>query len=147
MVRMNIENIRFSSELFIIAEAGVNHNGSFKIACALADAAKQAGADAVKFQTFQAADLATASAPKAEYQQRTTGAEDNQLEMLKHLELSRAEFIALARYCLDIGIVFLSTPFDPESLNFLVNDVNVPLLKFSSGDITNAPFLLQGARS
>jgi len=136
-----------SSGLFVIAEAGVNHNGSFETACALVDAAKAAGANAVKFQTFRAEALATASSPKAEYQQRTTNAEASQFDMLRQLELSFANFIALDRYCRDVGIMFLSTPFDSVSLDFLVNEVNVPLLKFSSGDITNAPFLLQGARS
>ena len=136
-----------SSGLFVIAEAGVNHNGSFEMACALVDAAKAAGADAVKFQTFRAEALATASSPKAEYQQHSTGTENGQLDMLRRLELSYTDFIALDRYCRDIGIMFLSTPFDTVSLDFLVNEVNVPLLKFSSGDITNAPFLLQGAHS
>lgn len=144
---MGMKRFGGASGLFIIAEAGVNHNGSFETACALADAAKMAGADAVKFQTFRAEALATASSPKAEYQQRTTGVGDSQLDMLRQLELSYTDFIALDRYCRDIGIMFLSTPFDPMSLDFLVNEVNVPLLKFSSGDITNAPFLLQGARS
>lgn len=142
-----MEKLDLSSGLFVIAEAGVNHNGSFETACALADAARAAGADAVKFQTFRAETLATAASPKAEYQQRTTGAADSQFEMLRRLELSHADFIALDRYCRDIGIMFLSTPFDPASLDFLVDELKVPLLKFSSGDITNAPFLLQGARS
>lgn len=146
-MKIGMGKIGFSSGLFVIAEAGVNHNGSFETACALADAAKATGADAVKFQTFRAEALATASSPKAEYQQRTTGAGDSQFDMLRRLELSHTDFIALNRYCRDIGIMFLSTPFDPASLDFLVNEVNVPLLKFSSGDITNAPFLLQGARS
>lgn len=144
---MDMGKIGFLPGLFVIAEAGVNHNGSFEMACALVDAAKAAGADAVKFQTFRAEALATAISPKAGYQQRTTGAGDSQFDMLRRLELSHTDFIALDRYCHDIGIMFLSTPFDPVSLDFLVKEVNVPILKFSSGDITNAPLLLRGART
>jgi N,N'-diacetyllegionaminate synthase len=98
--------------VFVIAEAGVNHNGDLKMARALIDVAIEAGADAVKFQTFQADRLVTPDAPKAEYQLRSTGDEESQLEMLRRLELSRDAHRELQSYCHERGINFLSTPFD-----------------------------------
>lgn len=124
---------------FIIAEAGVNHNGDVDIARQLIDAAYDAGADAVKFQTFKADNLVTKNAPKANYQKETTGG-GNQYEMLKKLELSLEEHTLLKNYCEFKGIMFLSTPFDFESVN-LLEQIDVPLYKISSGDLTNIPLI------
>ncbi len=131
--------------IFIIAEAGVNHNGSPETARRLADAAKAAGADCVKFQTFKAENLVSRGAQKAEYQKNTTGG-GSQAEMLKKLELSYSDFTALKEYCDRIGICFLSTPFDPESINFL-NTIDMPFWKIPSGEITNYPYLRAIART
>ncbi|TAL04683.1 MAG: N-acetylneuraminate synthase [Rhodospirillaceae bacterium] len=136
-----------SRHTFIIAEAGVNHNGSREQALALVDAAARAGADAVKFQTFRSELLTTARAPKAAYQARNTGEGGNQLAMLKALELSVADHEALVVACRARGIEFMSTPFEPESARFLVETLNVARLKVASGEITNGPLLLQLARS
>ena len=107
-------------KVIIIAEAGVNHNGSLEMALRLVEAAAKAGADYVKFQTFKAENLVTAQAAKAEYQQKNTGGDDNsQLAMLKALELSKEDFKTIERNCRDLGIGFLSTPFDFESIDFL----------------------------
>jgi len=125
--------------VYIIAEAGVNHNGSFKLACALADAAKAAGADCVKFQTFKAKNLVSHLAQKADYQKHTTGG-GSQEEMLHKLELSYDEFLELKTYCDHIGICFLSTPFDLESIAFL-DSIDMPFWKIPSGEITNYPYL------
>ena len=125
--------------IFIIAEAGVNHNGSPETARRLADAAKSAGADCVKFQTFKAENLVSRGAQKAEYQKNTTGG-GSQEEMLKKLELSCSDFRALKEYCDSIGICFLSTPFDLESIDFL-NTIDMPFWKIPSGEITNYPYL------
>lgn len=126
--------------VFIIAEAGVNHNGSLDLAFQLIDAAKASGADAVKFQTFRAARLATASAHKAPYQQRTTAISESQFDMLQRLELNGAAHQHLVDYCRQLGIQFLSSPFDTESADLLAS-MNVPLYKIPSGEITNLPFL------
>lgn len=128
----------------IIAEAGVNHNGSLEMAEALVDAAADAGADIVKFQTFKAARLASRQAPKAAYQVATTGLE-GQLEMLRRLELDEAAHRVLQSRCRARGIQFLSTPFDEESVAFLAHDLGLPRLKVSSGEIVNAPLLLRVA--
>ena len=125
--------------IYIIAEAGVNHNGSAETARRLADAAKAAGADCVKFQTFKAEKLVAHGAQKAEYQKNTTGG-GSQEEMLKKLELSYDDFAALKEYCDRIGICFLSTPFDPESIDFL-NTLEMPFWKIPSGEVTNYPYL------
>jgi N,N'-diacetyllegionaminate synthase len=130
---------------FIIAEAGVNHNGSFALAIELAEAAARAGADAVKFQTFIAESVVAAGAPKAEYQKETTSPGESQLEMVKRLELSFAEFAGIKAHCDGIGIVFLSTPFDFESVDLLTS-LDVPAFKVSSGDLTNHPLLEYVAR-
>ena len=132
---------------YIIAEAGVNHNGSLDIAMALVKAASNAGADAVKFQTFKAENLVSVSAPKAEYQKKTTGGTGSQFEMLKKLELSEEFHRALFDQCRVLGIDFLSTPFDFKSVDFLYKEVNLKLLKLSSGEITNAPLLLKVAKT
>jgi N,N'-diacetyllegionaminate synthase len=125
---------------FIIAEAGVNHNGKLSLAKEMVDVAKEAGADAVKFQTFISEDLVTQNIPMEEYQKRNTGKTETQLEMLKKLELSRVDFIKLKKYCEKKGITFLSTPFDENSVDFL-EKLGVPAFKVSSGDITDLPFL------
>lgn len=132
--------------IYIIAEAGVNHNGSLALACRLADAAKAAGADCVKYQTFRSEKLVSQYAPKAEYQKESTGAGESQLDMVRKLELSYEEFIALKRYCDSIGIAFLSTPFDPESIAFL-NELDIPFWKIPSGEVTNLPYLLAIAKT
>lgn len=124
---------------YIIAEAGVNHNGSEALALKLIDAAVAAGADAVKFQTFKAESLVNRSARKAGYQRKQTG-EGGQFEMLRALELSYDTHRNLADYCVEQGIEFLSTPFDEESANFLV-DLGCKRLKIPSGELTNTPFL------
>lgn len=125
--------------IYIIAEAGVNHNGSFETACRLVDAAKAAGADCIKFQTFRAEKLVSRGAKKAVYQQQTTG-EGSQAEMLKKLELPFEQFTALKAYCDRAGICFLSTPFDGDSIAFL-NTIAMPFWKIPSGEITNYPYL------
>jgi N,N'-diacetyllegionaminate synthase len=126
--------------IFIIAEAGVNHNGDIHRAMALIDAAKLAGADAVKFQTFRANKIAARQAPKADYQMRTTGADETQYEMLSRLELDEDAHRRLFAYCGQVGIVFLSTAFDLGSLD-LLERIGVPMHKVASGEITNRPLL------
>lgn len=131
--------------VYIIAEAGVNHNGSFETACKLVDAAKTAGADCIKFQTFQAKNLVSYNAEKAEYQKDTTR-EGSQVDMLKNLELTYDEFIKLKAYCDKAGICFLSTPFDLDSIDFL-NGIDMPFWKIPSGEVTDYPYLLALART
>ncbi|MCI5210254.1 MAG: N-acetylneuraminate synthase [Candidatus Electrothrix sp. ATG2] len=131
----------------MIAEAGVNHNGSPELALQLIDAAVEAGADAVKFQTFIAGELVTASAEKAQYQKETTVEYESQLVMLRKLELSRETHFRLAERCREVDIDFMSTAFDFGSLDFLVKDLGLTVLKMPSGEITNAPFLLAHART
>lgn len=131
--------------VFIIAEAGVNHNGSFELAYKLVDAAKNAGVDCIKFQTFKSKNLVSHTAKKAEYQKATTG-DSSQQDMLKKLELSYDEFLALKDYCDQVGICFLSTPFDVDSIEFL-NTINMPFWKIPSGEITNLPYLLALAKT
>jgi N-acetylneuraminate synthase len=130
----------------IIAEAGVNHSGSVETALALVDAAADAGADIVKFQTFNANSLAGRAARKADYQQRTTDAAESQQAMLKRLELPHAAHPPLIARAKARGIEFLSTPFDRTSLDFLLS-LDLPRLKIGSGDLTNAPLLHAIARA
>lgn len=132
------------SSCFIIAEAGVNHNGDINIAKKLVDVACAAGVDAIKFQTFKAENLVTKNAPKAKYQEQSTGS-GNQYDMLKKLELSYDDHIILQKYCKEKGLTFISTPFDFESVD-LLEKLNVPLYKISSGDLTNIPLLKYIAR-
>ena len=132
---------------FVIAEAGVNHNGSLEIALRLVDAAADAGADAVKFQTFQAARLVSRKAPKAAYQARTTDPSESQLDMIRKLELDESGHATLLARAKARGIEFLSTPFDLPSLQLLTGRFGLETIKISSGDITNAPFLLAIART
>lgn len=127
---------------FIIAEAGVNHNGSLELAKQLIDAAASAKADAVKFQTFKASKLVSVGAPKAEYQKETTDAKESQLEMIAKLQLSEADHYELLDYAKKKGILFLSSAFDEESLEFL-EKLGMPLYKIPSGEITNLPLLKQ----
>ena len=129
----------------IIAEAGVNHNGDLQLALELVDAAAEAGVDIVKFQTFKAANIVTKKASKANYQQQTTDAAESQYDMLKRLELSYDAHFELVERCNNRGISFLSTAFDAESLGFLVKELRLPMLKIPSGEITNAPLLLEHA--
>lgn len=129
---------------FIIAEAGVNHNGDPGIAMKMVDAAVQAGADAVKFQTGKAGNVISGFAPKARYQIETTGKSESQLDMVRKLELPFDVFVDLHSYCKDKGIIFLSTPFDNESVDFL-GDLGVSAFKLPSGEITNFPLLERAA--
>jgi N-acetylneuraminate synthase len=129
-----------NSRTFVIAEAGVNHNGDPALARALVDVAVAARADAIKFQTFNVDRLLTRGAAKAEYQRRATGSGQSQYEMLARLELSPADHEMLYAYCGEAGIEFMSTPFDPESARFLKR-LGVRRLKISSGDVTNLPML------
>lgn len=125
---------------YIIAEAGVNHNGSLRLAKKLVDKAVWAGADCIKFQTFNSDKLVVKNAPKANYQKKTTSNTENQLDMLKKLELTSKQFINLKDYCQKKGIAFLSTPFDLESINFLAS-IGIKTWKIPSGEITNYPYL------
>lgn len=125
----------------IIAEAGVNHNGSLQMAKALVDAAAEAGVDYVKFQTFRTEDLVTTTAKKAQYQQKNTGEEDeSQFRMLKKLELSVSDHEALIDYCKERGVKFLSTAFDLQSID-LLRSLGIDIWKIPSGEITNYPYL------
>ena len=132
---------------FVIAEAGVNHNGSTELAAQLVEAAAAAGADAVKFQTFRADDLVTRSAAKAAYQERTTGKAQSQYEMLKALELPVKAYSELVRLAHSKGLEFMSTAFDLESLKFLINEVGIKRIKIPSGDALTAPIVVEAARS
>lgn len=125
---------------FIIAEAGVNHNGSVQMALDLVDAAADSGADAVKFQTFRAEDLVTEDAPKAEYQKRATGEQQSQFQMLKGLELDWPAFESIAHRCRERGILFMSTPFDESSADMLER-LGMGVFKIPSGELTNHPLV------
>lgn len=129
--------------VYIIAEAGVNHNGQIELAKKLIDAAKASGADAVKFQTFRADELVTQTAKKADYQLKNTASTESQYDMIKKLELQIEEYFLLKAYADKIGIEFLSTPFDESSLKVLVYDLGLKTIKVSSGDLSNAPFLYE----
>jgi N,N'-diacetyllegionaminate synthase len=128
------------TKTYIIAEAGVNHNGSLELAKKLVDIAVDAGADAVKFQTFKADKLVSRTAQKAEYQKQTTAADESQYEMIKKLELDENAHRELIRYCNEKQIMFLSTPFDHDSIDML-NNFGMPIFKIPSGEITNLPYL------
>lgn len=127
-------------KVFIIAEAGVNHNGNFEIAKKLIDIAADAGCDAVKFQTFKAENLLLKTAEKAPYQMQTTDISESQFEMIKKLELSDENHRALIKYCENKGILFLSTPFDIPSVK-LLNSLGMQIFKIPSGEITDFPYL------
>ena len=143
----DIENNDTSRHVFIIAEAGVNHNASVDRALRMVEVAAQAGADAIKFQTFNASELVSRSAPKADYQQKTTDSHESHLDMLRRLQLDGPAHHLLMQRCQEAGIAFLSAPFDLVSLQFLVHELNLPTLKIPSGEITNAPLLLRAAAS
>ena len=129
------------NSVVVIAEAGVNHNGDVALARELIDAAKSAGADAIKFQTFRTENIVTRRAAMAGYQRENLGEDGSQFEMLKNLELAFADFRNLDQYAADVGIEFLSTPDDDESLNFLVDALGMSVVKIGSGEVTNLPFL------
>lgn len=131
--------------VFIIAEAGVNHNGSIELAKKLVDSAKEAGADCVKFQTFISKNIVSKNALKAEYQKKQTKTNESQYDMLKKLELSFGEFTVLNNYCKSKDIKFMSTAFDFESIDFL-NSLSMDVWKIPSGDITNLPYLMKIAK-
>jgi N-acetylneuraminate synthase len=132
--------------VYVIAEAGVNHNGDVSRALALIDIAADAGADAVKFQTFRPEELVAPDTPKAAYQMTTTGAAGSQLEMLRSLALLPEDFRRLRDRCRARGIDFLSSPFDIDSLDFLVDQLDMKSIKIASGEIVNGPLLLRAAR-
>jgi N-acetylneuraminate synthase len=132
-----------TQNVFVIAEAGVNHNGSLDVALRLVEAAAAADANAVKFQTFKTEELVTSTAPRANYQVRTLGGSETQFEMLKRLELSAEDHAILKGRCDELNIEFMSTPFDIVSAEFLARKMGVRRIKISSGDVTNGPFLLE----
>lgn len=126
--------------VFIIAEAGVNHNGDFDLAKKLVDMAVECGADAIKFQTFKAEESTGAYAEKAEYQMENMPVQESQLEMIRKLELPFDQFREIQSYCMEKGILFISTPDGTESLNFLVS-LNVPIIKIGSTEVSNVEYL------
>lgn len=140
MIKIGSKIISDNSPVFIIAEAGVNHNGDVEIAKKMVDAACEAGADAIKFQIFKTDSLVIKNSDKAEYQKLNTGIDETQYDMLKKLELSYEEHFKIMEYCKERNIIYLSTPFDYESVDVL-EKLNVCAYKISSGDITNLPFL------
>lgn len=128
------------NKVFIIAEAGVNHNGSIELAKKLIDVASESGADAVKFQTFKAEKLVSKNAQKADYQKQTTDIKESQFDMIKKLELDMDTHKELIAYCKTKNIMFLSTPFDHDSIE-LLSDLGLEIFKIPSGEITNLPYL------
>lgn len=136
-----------SNKTYVIAEAGVNHNGSLEMAKKLVDVAIAAEADAVKFQTFRTESIVSRYAGKADYQKETTGSQSSQFEMIKALELEEHNQKKLFNYCKEKGIQFLSTPYDLESVDFLAFELDLPILKIASAEITNGPLLLRAAQS
>ncbi|MBC3805674.1 N-acetylneuraminate synthase [Acetobacterium fimetarium] len=132
--------------VFIIAEAGDNHNGRLVLALKLVDVAVESGADCVKFQTFITEEVISKKAEKADYQKESTGENESQFEMVKKLELSFKEFSEINEYCKEKGIVFLSTAFDLKSIDFL-NTLDMPFWKIPSGEITNLPYLIKIAQT
>ncbi len=131
--------------VYIIAEAGVNHNGSFELAKRMVEVAAKAGADAVKFQTFIPEKVMSRYAEKADYQKTNTGNDESQLDMVRKLFLPYEDFLKLREHCQSLGITFLSTPFDLESLEFL-GSMKLPYIKIPSGEITNLPLLIAAGR-
>lgn len=132
---------------YIIAEAGVNHNGDLKLALQLIDVAVAGGADAVKFQTFFPEKLASMNAPKAVYQKNSMDGDESQLNMLRKLSLSKKDYSTLKAYCEEKNIEFLSSPFDLNSVSFLLDDLKLTRIKIPSGEITTGPLLLHIAQS
>jgi N,N'-diacetyllegionaminate synthase len=144
-IRIADREIGSSAPCFVIAEAGVNHNGDIALAHQLIDAAAEAGADAIKFQTFDAASLASPRALKADYQIRAGRPEESQLEMLRGLELPRAAYPKLIAHAHEKNVIFLSSPFDESSADFL-EQIDLPAFKIASGEVTNLSFLRHIAR-
>lgn len=140
MFQIGDKKIGHGEPAYIIAEIGVNHNGDMQLAKQSIKKAAEIGADAVKFQTFNSKKLVSKYAVKAKYQTQNTSSEESQLDMLKKLELSYEDHIELKDYCEQLGIEFLSTPFDPDSAKFL-NEIGVHAFKIGSGDLTNLPLL------
>ena len=132
--------------VLIIAEAGVNHNGRLDLALKMVDEAKRAGADIVKFQTAIPEKVISKYADKAEYQKKTTGNEESQLEMCKRIHLKLSDYDVIKKYCEEVGIEFLSTPFDLESIDYL-EKLGMKLWKIPSGEITNLPYLIKIAKT
>ena len=132
--------------VLIIAEAGVNHNGNLDLALKMVDEAKRAGADIVKFQTAIPEKVISKYADKAEYQKKTTGNEESQLEMCKRIHLKLSDYDIIKKYCEEVGIEFLSTPFDLESIDYL-EELGIRLWKIPSGEITNLPYLIKIAKT
>ena len=132
--------------VLIIAEAGVNHNGNLDLALKMVDEAKRAGADIVKFQTAIPEKVISKYADKAEYQKKTTGNEESQLEMCKRIHLKLSDYDIIKKYCEEVGIEFLSTPFDLESIDYL-EKLDIRLWKIPSGEITNLPYLIKIAKT
>lgn len=145
-IKVANREISESAPVFIIAEAGVNHNGDMAVAKQLIDVAAVAGVDAVKFQAFKTENLILENVEKAPYQQKTTGNTESQYEMLKKLEVTKEQNLDLIAYCENKGIIFLSTPFDEESIEELI-ELNVPAFKVASTDTTNLPFLKNLAKT
>jgi N-acetylneuraminate synthase len=131
---------------YIIAEAGVNHNGNLELAKLMIDKAKEAGVDCIKFQTFVSKNIVSKNASKAEYQKQQTNSSESQLDMLRKLELSFDDFKELKEYCKFRGIEFLSTAFDFDSIDFL-NSLGIRTWKIPSGEITNLPYLIKIAKT
>lgn len=145
-IRVGNKEVGYNLPVFIIAEAGVNHNGRLDLALKLVDAAKDAGADAIKFQTFKAEQIVVSGVPTAAYQKENTGKNENQTEMLKRLELKEEFYASIIEHCKKRNIIFFSTPHGGfESVDFLVS-LNAPVFKFGSGDLTNLPVLEYAAR-
>ena len=134
-------------KVYIIAEAGVNHNGDMELARKLVREGAEAGVNAVKFQTFRPENVVTQTAEKAAYQKVTTGTQESQLEMLRKLTLQDKDYLELQDLCRECGVDFISTPFDSDSLRFLTTELDMPFIKVPSGEITNAPFLLEIANT
>jgi len=143
-IKIGSRRIGWGLPAFIIAEAGVNHNGDIELARHLVDVAVKAGADAIKFQTFRADAMVACDARKADYQLQTTSPTESQFEMLKRLELSAAAHAEIKSYCQTSNLTFLSTPFDPDSID-LLDRLGVPAFKISSGDLSNLPLLQHAA--
>lgn len=145
MPKFNFKNL-LSKKVFIIAEAGVNHNGDIKLAYKLVDVAKEAQADAVKFQTFITEESISKTSELAPYQKKNLASTETQFEMAKKLELTQEEFLTLKKYCNKKNILFLSTPDEEISLRFLIR-LGMPVIKIGSGEITNIPLLRSAART
>lgn len=141
-----LEIIMERRKVFIIAEAGDNHNGNYNLALQLVDKAAEAGADCVKFQTFITENVISKFAQKADYQKETTGEGESQYDMVKKLELSFEQFRSIQKYCKEKKIMFLSTPFDLDSIDFL-EEIEIPFWKIPSGEITNLPYLEKIAKT